>query len=315
MTLPIATRTVSVPGARLHYEVRGNGPLLLVIGSPMAAAEFATLADALASDHTVVTFDPRGYAASTVDDPTAPCSVDQRADDVNAILDDLGAESADLFGSSGGAVTGLALVARHPGRIRTLVAHEPPSLELLPDADKQRTNTEAIIHTFHREGFEAAWVHFMINAGFEFNPDDAPPIDAEPSEDEARQSARFFDIDLRPTCYYKPDVAALQAGPTRVVIGIGADSGRLLTYRTSTALAELLGSAPVVFPGDHVGFMSAPTEFADALRLVLDQVPTRPVRMSADQNREAGLDHVVDDGQPLVEGDERRLHRVDGEPL
>ena len=100
----------------------------------MASAEFAPLADALASDHTVVTYDPRGYAGSPVDDPDAPSGVEQRADDVNAILDDLGAESADLFGSSGGAVTGLALVTRSPGRIGTLVAHEPPLLGLLPDA-------------------------------------------------------------------------------------------------------------------------------------------------------------------------------------
>src|ERR1700709_2499861 len=97
------TRSITVPGARLHYEVRGAGPLLLVIGSPMTSAEFAPLGDALASDHTVAPYGPRGCAASPVDDPGAPCSVEQRADDVNAILDDLRAESADLFGSSGGA--------------------------------------------------------------------------------------------------------------------------------------------------------------------------------------------------------------------
>ncbi|WP_099037031.1 alpha/beta fold hydrolase [Mycobacterium neglectum] len=269
MTLPITTRSVPVPGARLHYELRGRGPLLLVIGSPMAAAEFAPLAETLASDRTVVTYDPRGYAASTVDDPDAPSSVEQRADDVNAILDDLRAESADLFGSSGGAVTGLALVTRYPGRIRTLVAHEPPSLLLLPDAAEQRVNTEAIVDTFHRDGFEAGWGHFMANAGFDVPPDDAPPTNPEPSAAEARQMARFFDIDLRPTCYYEPDITALRASPTRTVVGIGADSGRLLTYRTSSALAELLGSAPVTFPGDHGGFLGAPVEFAATLRGVL----------------------------------------------
>jgi pimeloyl-ACP methyl ester carboxylesterase len=263
------SRSVTVPGARLYYEVRGSGPLLLVIGSPMASAEFAPLAAALASDYTVVTYDPRGYAASTVDDPDAPCTVEQRADDVTAILDDLGAESADLFGSSGGAVTGLALAARYPGRIRTLIAHEPPSLELLADAAEQRANTEAIIDTFHREGFEAAWMHFMLNAGFDVTSDDAPATDSEPSEEEARQSARFFDIDLRATCFYKPDIEALKAGPSRIVVGIGVDSGKLLTYRTSTALAQLLGTTPVEFPGDHGGFMGAPDEFADTLRKVL----------------------------------------------
>jgi pimeloyl-ACP methyl ester carboxylesterase len=262
-------RSVTVPGARLHYEVRGSGPLVFIVGSPMASAEFAPLADALAGDHTVITLDPRGYGNSPVDDPNAASTVEQRADDVAAILDDLDAASADLFGSSGGAVTGLAVVARHPGRVRTLVAHEPPLLELLPDAAEQLAATEAIIDTFHRDGLGAAWMRFMSNAGFDVSPDEAPSGPAEPSEDEIRQSARFFEIDLRPTTGYLPDIDALKNGPTRVVVGIGVDSGRLLTYRTSVALAEALSVAPVEFPGDHGGFMGAPTEFADVLRNVL----------------------------------------------
>jgi pimeloyl-ACP methyl ester carboxylesterase len=270
MTLPSTptVHSVTVPGARLHYEVRGSGPLVLVAGSPMASAEFAPLADALAIDHTVVSFDPRGYADSPVEDQHAASTVEQRADDLIAILDDLHAESADVFGSSGGAVTGLALVARHPGRVRTLVAHEPPLLELLPDATEQRAATEAIVDTFHRDGFAAAWAHFMRNAGFGLDPGDAPPEKA-PSDREIRENTRFFEIDLRPTTRFVPDVDALRSGPTRVVIGIGVDSRQLLTYRTSIAVAGLLGVAPVEFPGDHGGFMGAPTEFADRLRSVL----------------------------------------------
>ena len=107
----------------------------------MPAADFAPLAEALANDHTVVTNDPRGYANSPWMTPT-DSTPEQRADDVAAILDDLDAASADVFGSSGGAVTGLALVSRHPKRVRTLIAHEPPVLELLPDAAEQRARTE-----------------------------------------------------------------------------------------------------------------------------------------------------------------------------
>ena len=121
----------------------------------MASAEFAPLADALAGDHTVVTYDPRGFADSTIDDPGQDSThLELRADDVAAILDDLGAESADVFGSSGGAVTGLALVAGHRGRVRTLVAHEPPLLELLPDAAQQRAATQDIIDTFRTDGMQ-----------------------------------------------------------------------------------------------------------------------------------------------------------------
>jgi len=278
----ITTRSLDVPGARLHYEVRGGvefaarrgGPLLLVVGSPMGTTDFAGFADALASDRTVVTYDPRGLACSTIDDPTQDATPDLRADDVAAILDALGAESADVFGSSGGAVTGLALVTRHPGRVRTLIAHEPPLLELLPDAEAQRAGTEAIIETFHRDGPDAAFVHFMTTAGYDMSdPKLGPPPGPEPTEEELAKHmadmARFFTHELRDTTRYLPDVAALRASSTEVLVGIGVDSGHLLTHRTSTALCGLLGSSPVEFPGDHGGFITAPDAFADRIREVL----------------------------------------------
>lgn len=267
MTAPtsLSTHTVEVSGARLHYEVRGAGPLLLILGAPMTAAEFAPLAHALAGDHTVVTADPRGVAGSPLDDPDQDSTPERRADDVAAILDDLGAASTDVFGSSGGAVTGLALVARHPDRVRTVVAHEPPLLELLPDAAEQRAATEDIIATFNRDGMFAAWGKFMANAGFDLPPG-GPEMPA-PSEQELRDAAHFFNHELRATTRYLPDVRALERG--RVVVGLGEGSGRLLTQRTSTALAALLGAHPVKFPGDHGGFIEAPGAFADALRKAL----------------------------------------------
>lgn len=84
--------TITAPGTTLHYEVHGldhvsarrGGPLLVVVGSPMAAAEFAVIADAMATDRTVVTVDPRGYGASTLDDPDSPSTPEIRADDVVA---------------------------------------------------------------------------------------------------------------------------------------------------------------------------------------------------------------------------------------
>ncbi|WP_199432272.1 alpha/beta fold hydrolase [Qaidamihabitans albus] len=265
--------TIKVPGARLHYEVRGSGPLLLVMGSPMDAAAFAPLADALAGDHTVVTHDPRGISGSALDDPTQDSTPELRADDVAALLDALGEGSADVFGSSGGAVTGLALAARHPGRVRTLVAHEPPLLELLPDAAERRAETEDLIETFHRDGVAAAWGKFMANAGFGEGDGGAggTPAEApdEPSLQDLANSARFFAHELRGTTRYVSDIDALTKGAARVVVGIGAASGDLSTYRTSMALADLLGTAPVEFPGDHGGFIGQPAEFADVLRKTL----------------------------------------------
>jgi uncharacterized protein (DUF1800 family) len=50
-------RTLEVPGARLYYEVRGKGPLVVLVGAPMDATSFAPLADLLADDYTVLTID------------------------------------------------------------------------------------------------------------------------------------------------------------------------------------------------------------------------------------------------------------------
>jgi pimeloyl-ACP methyl ester carboxylesterase len=212
------SHTLEVPGAQLYYEVRGTGPVLFVVGSPMGAADFAPLADALASDHTVVTHDPRGISGSRVDDVDQDSTPELRADDLAALLDAIGAESADVFGSSGGAVTGLALVARHPGRVRTLVAHEPPLLELLPDAAEQRAGVEEIIDTFHRHGPGAAWMKFMSTAGFDDGDGGAPsPPPGEPSAQDLADSARFFDHELRGTTRYLPDIPALTSSPSRVM--------------------------------------------------------------------------------------------------
>ena len=98
---------------------------LFLIGSPMAAAGFATLAGHF-DDRTVVTYDPRGSERSELNEPTTPPTPDLHADDLHRIIQELGGGPVDLFASSGGAVNALALVARYPEDVRTLVAHEPP---------------------------------------------------------------------------------------------------------------------------------------------------------------------------------------------
>ena len=150
------TQILDVPGARLYSERRGSGPLLLLIGSPMDSTGFTPLASALADHYTVVTYDPRGIGNSSREDTSEDVTPAQQADDVHRLLSALGGEPADLFGSSGGAVVGLALVTAHPDQVRTLVAHEPPVLELLPDAAQLRAEIDDIIDTHRVEGAEKA---------------------------------------------------------------------------------------------------------------------------------------------------------------
>src|SRR6478609_5603072 len=105
---------IDVTGGTIHYEVRGSGPLLLLIGQPMTSGPFANLADLLARDHSVATYDPHGVGQSTVEDPTLAVTPEIEADDLAALIAALGTDPADVVGSSGGAIAGLALAVRHP---------------------------------------------------------------------------------------------------------------------------------------------------------------------------------------------------------
>src|SRR5262249_44040598 len=125
--------TLAVPGARLYYERRGSGPVVLLVAAPMGAGAFAPLADLLPEDHTVITTDPRGISRSTVEDPDQDSTPQMRADDIARLLRHVNGGPALLLGSSGGAVSVLALAQAHPELVHTVVAHEPPLIDLLPD--------------------------------------------------------------------------------------------------------------------------------------------------------------------------------------
>src|SRR5262249_1272389 len=160
----LTAHILDVAGARLYYERRGSGPLLLMVGSPMDSTGFAGLADALADRYTVVTYDPRGIGNSSREDTDADVTPEQQADDVHRLLSVLGGGSADVFGSSGGAVVGLALVPAHPGEVRTPVAHEPPVTEVLPDREQVRAKIRDIYDIYRAEGAEKAMGKFMAYA-------------------------------------------------------------------------------------------------------------------------------------------------------
>ncbi|MGE5287359.1 MAG: alpha/beta hydrolase [Micromonosporaceae bacterium] len=267
---------LDVPGARLYYERRGTGPLLLMIGSPMDSTGFASLAGTLAGRYTVVTYDPRGIGKSSREDPTQDVTPGQQADDVHRLLAALGGGPADVFGSSGGAVVGLALVTAHPGQVRTLVAHEPPVIELLPDRDQVRAQIEDIYDTYRAEGAEKAMGKFMAHAGLGGPASQqADGTRWEPSPEQLARMRATTDVFLahliRPTTRYRPDIDALRAAPTRIVVAAGATSKGQLANRTAVALAGQLGSAVVEFPGDHGGFVALPEQCG----LVLDQLLTQ----------------------------------------
>ncbi|MCP2274868.1 alpha/beta fold hydrolase [Nocardia amikacinitolerans] len=268
-TAPSA-RTLRVADATLHYEVRGHGPLVALIGAPMDADAFAPLADLLAADYTVLTTDPRGSNRSVLDDREQDTTPELRVADLSGLLTHLDAGPAAVFGSSGGAVTALALAESRPDQVRTVIAHEPPLVELLDDAESLHAGTEDMIATYLRGDVLGAWGKFMAQANIHL-PDGVLEMmfGGERDPRALGDERRWFAHELRATTHYRPDTDALRRSGIPIVAAIGEDSTGQLCDRTTRALAAALGVEPTLFPGDHTGFAQQPDRFVEPLRAVL----------------------------------------------
>ena len=282
------TKTLEVPGATLTYDVRRNEtstePPLVLIGSPMGASGFPTLASHF-TDRTIITYDPRnnGEGRSTADDPSAPITAQVQADDVHAVIEAVGGP-VDLFASSGGAIVALDLVARYPNDVRTAVAHEPPLASVVPDREQALAANHAIHEAYMAKGFGHGMAKFMqvvMHQGpFTREAVAAPAPDPAmfglPTEDDGTRSDLMLGHSVRWLTSYEPDFEAIKAAPTRLVIAVGDGSHGELAQRGAEAVAERLGTKPVMFPSNHGGFLGdeygqpgQPDAFAAKLREVL----------------------------------------------
>lgn len=137
ITTTAVTRTLAVPGATLHFQVEGRGPVLLLSQSGEGDADRTVdLVPHLTDAFTVVTYDRRGLSRSTLHDPAGPVTMAEHADDVARLLAEVTDGPALMAGFSMGAAIGLQVVVRHPGLLSTLIAHEPVMPNLLAPADR-----------------------------------------------------------------------------------------------------------------------------------------------------------------------------------
>lgn len=283
----LTSSTLTVPGAELTYDVRPNDSstelTLLVIGSPMAAAGFVTLASHF-QDRTVVTYDPRGSERSSREDPTTFSTPEEHADDLYRIIQAIGGGPVDIFASSGGAVNALALVAKDPDVVRTLVAHEPPLAALLEDSAEAKAAIRTVRDTYQAGGWGAGMAHFItfishkgpITADVAAQPAPDPALFGMPAEDDGNRTDVLFGQNLITCTHFEPDLDALRRASTRIVPAAGIESEGEMAHRGAVALAEELGTDPVIFPGNHGGFLGGeygqtgdPDAFAAKLRSVL----------------------------------------------
>jgi pimeloyl-ACP methyl ester carboxylesterase len=256
----------------------------MLIGSPMGSAGFGTLAGHF-TDRTVITYDPRGAERSTRTDESMKSNPDVHADDLHRIIAAAGYGPVDLFASSGGAVNALALITHHPEDVRTLVAHEPPTTAVLPDREQALAAVKSISDTYQRRGWGAGMAKFMavtsikgpIPADFADQPDPDPQMFGMPTEDDGSRDDVMLGQNIISTTHYEPDFDALRAASTRIVMAAGEESEGEMANRGAHAIAERLGTKPVIFPSHHGGFLGGeygwagkPDDFAASLRRVLN---------------------------------------------
>src|SRR5213594_490842 len=287
----MTTHKLETTEADIVYDVRGplptadGRPPLFMIGQPMEASGFATLAS-LFPDRTVITYDPRGLGRSTRRDGRVDHSPTVQANDVHAVIEALGAGPVEMFASSGGAVTALAVVAAYPDDVVTLVAHEPPLIPVLPDSAAAERARAGVRDAYEAKGSSAGMAAFIAMTSWrgEFTdeyfaqPAADPVAFGMPTEDDGSRDDPLLSDRSWAVSSYRPDVDALAAAPTRIVIAVGEESMGTLTGRTSVATAELLGQQATVFPSHHGGFMGGefgypgqPEAFARKLRDVLNE--------------------------------------------
>ena len=285
------THTLRTDEADIVYDVRGEvpsvdrRPLLFMIGQPMDASGFTTLASHF-PDRTVVTYDPRGLGRSTRKDGRVDNDPKVQAEDLHALITAIGAGPVEVFASSGGAVTGLALATTYPEDVLTLVAHEPPMLRVLPDAEaalRARARVRDAYEAGGRNAGMAAFIAWTIWPGeltdaFFSQPTPDPAQFGMPADDDGTRDDPLLSERSWAVSDYEPDFKALTVAPTRIVIAVGEESTGIITGRTSAATAQRLGQEATVFPSHHGGFVGGegpyagkPEEFARRLHEVLGE--------------------------------------------
>jgi pimeloyl-ACP methyl ester carboxylesterase len=276
--------------AEIVYDVHGplpaadGRPPLFMIGQPMTASGFGTLASHF-PDRTVITYDPRGLGRSIRRDGRVDNSPTVQANDVHAVIEKLDAGPVEVFASSGGAVTALALVAAYPDDVVTLVAHEPPLIPVLPDFAPAERARAAVRDVYDAKGSNAGMAAFMAMTSWpgEFadeyfaQPAADPAAFGMPTEDDGSRDSPLLSDRSWAITSYRPDVDALVAAPTRIVIAVGEESHNTFTGRTAAATGELLSQQATMFPSHHGGFLGGesgyagqPEAFARKLRDVLE---------------------------------------------
>ena len=259
--------TFTVNGAELYHEIRGTGPpVLLIMGATGDGGHFDGLADLLADEFTVVTYDRRGNGRSPVPPGWTTTSPEEQARDAAALLDALGVGPAAVFGTSSGGNYALCLTVRHPEAVRGTLLHEPGLYAVLDDFDAVRTPARTVIREAMRAGglvaaVEAFWRYVAGADGW----DRLPPA----LRDRLRAAAgTLLEVELGTYELYMPDDEALGAIATPLGL-IVSKEGPAFFAAIASRFGRRMDLDVGVVPGSHAAYHDHPHELADAIRSFL----------------------------------------------
>jgi pimeloyl-ACP methyl ester carboxylesterase len=260
---------LDVPGARLFYEIRGRGPLLLMIpGATGTAGSFTMVADYLASHYTVLTYDRRGFSRSHLDGPQDDeHRLETDADDVRRLIEHVSDAPAMVFGSSSGGIVALEVLTHHPSVVRTLVPHEPPAMRFLPDGQQWVDFFSSVYDRYRHSGIELALAMFRERAFAASDREAMARARGSKNGESRRANATYwFEHELRQYPAVDLDGTALTAHADRIVLVAGRESRGYPCYQVTVELGKTLGRDVIKLPGGHIGFVTQPAAFARAIR-------------------------------------------------
>lgn len=265
----VTTHVVGTGEDAITYDIHGDlseatpdRPALFLFAGPMDATGLQLLAEQF-DDRPVITYDPRGAGRNPVD--TTDLTAEQHADDLHRVISAVDAGAVDAFGSSGGAINLLALLAAHPGDVRRAVVHEPPLAAGLPDRDTVLAAIADMKDTYAREGDGAAMAKFIALVMFDGPlPDDYldrptpdPSAFGMSTEDDGSRTNPLF-RNMPALIEYEIDADRLRARGADIVIAAGVESGDEIPARGARAVAAAIGRAVTEFPSHHGGFTTQP---------------------------------------------------------
>src|SRR6266851_6263463 len=264
MTTDTKTQSATTSPSTLYYEMRGSGaPVLLIPGTPGDGGQFEALADVMARDRLVITYDRVGTSRSPAPSGWSTTNVAEQADDAVRLLRSLTTEPATVFGTSNGALIALELALRHPTVVAKAVLHEAPLLSVLSDPEPVGSMLGELIGTAMAVGGPPA----ALQAFLRFAYGDTI-VDSWSDDLRGRFLANaemVFGVELPAFQAYRPDEGALASPHAPLLVVVGAEQRSPFFLEAAAWLSSHSSSPLIRTPGAHGPKFSCPEALASML--------------------------------------------------